>query len=162
MEVGAPQLPIPKSRYGTQGHRPNPTWVTPTGLSPSMAGLSRPLRLPQGGGGLAHNPTSPHGFPWGFSLGCSPFARRYSGNPVWFLFLPLLGCFRSGGSRSLPGAPHGSNTHEAGSPIRGSRDLRLRAPTPGLSQLATPFIGAQAKPSTRRRGVPGLLEAASN
>ncbi len=27
-------------------------------------------------------------------------ARRYSGNPNWFLFLPLLRCFSSGGSRS--------------------------------------------------------------
>ena len=41
----------------------------------------------------------------GFGLGCAPFARRYSGHPIWFLFLPLLRCFRSGGSRSRKGAP---------------------------------------------------------
>ena len=40
-----------------------------------------------------------------------------------------------------------------GSPIRASSDLRLHAPTRGLSQLATPFIGTQAKPSTRQRSI---------
>ena len=38
-----------------------------------------------------------------------------------------------------------------GGPIRGSPDLRLHAPPRGLSQLAAPFFGAQAEPSTRRR-----------
>ena len=38
-----------------------------------------------------------------------------------------------------------------GSPIRVSLDQRLPAPTQSLSQLATPFIVSQAKPSTRRR-----------
>ena len=52
--------------------------------------------------GRAHYTTSPMGFPTGFGLGSPLFARRYSGDPSWFLFLPLLGCFRSGGSRSLP------------------------------------------------------------
>ena len=38
-----------KARYS--GSRPFPTRLTPTGLSPSMAGHSRPLRLRRGGGG---------------------------------------------------------------------------------------------------------------
>ena len=46
--------------------------------------------------------------------------------------------------------PAGSAPNGAGSPIRGSRDRRLPAPPPGLSQLATPFVGARAEPSTRR------------
>ena len=37
----------------------------------------------------------------------------------------------------------------SGSPIRGSPDRRLRASPRGLSQLATPFISTQAKPSNR-------------
>jgi hypothetical protein len=45
----------------------------------------------------------------------------------------------------------------AGSPIRASPDRRLRAPTRSLSQLATPFISAQAKPSIRWRIMPSLL-----
>ncbi len=36
-----------------------------------------------------------------------------------------------------------------GSPIRGSPDRRLHASPRGLSQLATPFISTQAKPSNR-------------
>ena len=58
----------------------------------------------------APGPTTPHlprVFPAGFGLGSPPFGRPYSGDPCWFLFLPLLRCFRSGGSRSgdNPGAP---------------------------------------------------------
>jgi len=49
------------------------------------------------------------------------------------------------------GALQGLITPTVGGPIRGSPDLRLHAPPRGLSQLATPFLGAQAEPSTRRR-----------
>lgn len=31
------------------------------------------------------------------ALGCSLFARRYSGNPSWFLFLRLFICLNSAG-----------------------------------------------------------------
>ena len=44
-----------------------------------------------------------------------------------------------------------------GSPIEESLDLRLHAPTQGLSQLATPFLSAQAGPFTKRRSMSGLL-----
>ena len=104
LEVGGSQFPAPKPGYSTQGLRLNSTRLTPTGLSPSPAGRFRPLRLRQDGGSQAHNTTSPTSFPAGFSLDSSRFARRYSGNPDWFLFLPLLGCFRSEGSRSKHGA----------------------------------------------------------
>jgi hypothetical protein len=46
------------------------------------------------------------------------------GSPCWFLFLPLLRCFRSGGSRSV-------KEHILGSPIQVSPDLRLHAPPRG-------------------------------
>jgi hypothetical protein len=46
------------------------------------------------------------------------------GIPFWFLFLPLLRCFRSGGSRSV-------REHILGSPIQVSPVLRLHAPTRG-------------------------------
>ena len=105
MEVGDSQLPAPKPGYSTLGHRLNSFRLTPTGLSPSMAGHSRPLRLNWRGGSRAHNPTSLAGFPagsvWTVPLSVAPT----KGIPFWFLFLPLLRCFRSGGSRSLPGAP---------------------------------------------------------
>ena len=83
--------------------------VSPTGLSPSTAGHSRPLRLPWIGP-LGSNPSrgaaTPHTptvIPWGIGLGSPPFGRPYSGDPYWFLFLPLLRCFRSGGSRPQRG-----------------------------------------------------------
>src|SRR5881296_1024414 len=44
-----------------------------------------------------------------------------------------------------------------GSPIRESPDRRLRAPTRSLSQLATPFVSAQAEPSFRWRIMPSPL-----
>ena len=92
-------------------------------------------------------------------MGSPPFGRPYSGDPCWFLLLPLLRCFRSGGSHSVLPPPHrgggfpsaAGSSPAAGSPIRGSRVPRLPAPTPGLSQLATAFLGARAEPSTGRR-----------
>ena len=44
-----------------------------------------------------------------------------------------------------------------GSPIQASPDLRLPAPTRGLSQLVTSFLGVQAELSTRRRGMSRLF-----
>ena len=44
---------------------------------------------------LIECPTTPRGKPLG--LGCSRFARRYSGNRVCFLFLRVLRCFSSPG-----------------------------------------------------------------
>ena len=45
----------------------------------------------------------------------------------------------------------------AGSPIRGSPDRSLHAATRSISQLATPFFSAQAKPSFRWLIMPNLL-----
>lgn len=130
MEVGDSQLSAPKPGYGTLGLRLNSFWFTLTGLSPSLAGLSRPLQLHQRGGSRAHNPTSPISFLMGFGLDYSLFARCYSGNPIWFLFLPLLRCFRSGGSRSQKGAPWFRRTM-VGGPIRESPVLQLHTLTRG-------------------------------
>ena len=67
---------------------------SPTGLSPSVAGLSRPVRLSFTVTLL--EALQPHGFRHG--LGSFPFARRYSGNRKFFLFLRVLRCFSSPGS----------------------------------------------------------------
>ncbi len=96
----------------------------------------------------AHTPHLPAVFPRGFGLGSPPFGRPYSGGPCWLPFLRVLRCFRSPRSRPLRGA--GAYSAPAGSPIRGSRVLSLPAAPPGLSQLATPFFGARAEPSTGR------------
>lgn len=51
------------------------------------------------------------------------------GIPCWFLFLPLLRCFRSGGYRSV--WEHLAPKSQMGSPIQASPVLRLHAPTRG-------------------------------
>ena len=65
-------------------------------------------------------------------LGCSPSARRYSGNHYCFLFLRLLRCFSS------PGWPLFRVL--SGCPIRKSVDQGLFAAPHRLSQLCTSFI----------------------
>ena len=102
-----------------------------------------------------YNTTFLHSFLHRFGLDSSPFARRYLREsrlislppPTWMFpfggFPPLLGVLQV-----LP---------VAGGPIRESPDRRPRAPTRSLSQLATPFISAQAKPSIKWRIMPSLL-----
>lgn len=48
--------------------------------------------------------TSPLAFASGFGLPCAAFDRLYSRHRYCFLFLRLLGCFTSAGSRSLMGS----------------------------------------------------------
>ena len=75
LEVGDFRFSAPKPGYGSLGLQLNSFWFAFTGLSPSMAGLSRPLQLCQRRGSRALNPTSPASFPVGFGLDCSHFAR---------------------------------------------------------------------------------------
>ena len=125
----------PKVRYSGPGREP--TGLTPTGLSPSLAGHSRPLRLRPGGLWAARksrpwprpdNPTSPRGFPQGFGLGSSPFARRYSGNPILVSFPPPTWMLPFGGfplpagsARISPKAYPGRRSHSG---IPGSTPAR--------------------------------------
>ena len=64
-----------------------------TGLSPPMAGFPKTVPLASMLTSAVHYPgrTRP-------GLGSSPFARRYSGNRCFFLFLRVLRCFSSPGS----------------------------------------------------------------
>ena len=131
---------LPDIRPTILGNCPNlPPESSSTGLSPSMVPRSRGLRLLSGGSMDIPNTTFTLPCERVFGLPCSPFPRRYSGNRYCFLFLRVLRCFNSPRSRSL-GRALGA--------IRKSRVLRLHAPRPGLSQLATSFFGYQAKPST--------------
>jgi hypothetical protein len=80
--------------------------VSPTGLSPSLAGHSRPFRY-RPAYPLLKVPQPRSRFP-DPGLGCSPFARRYLGNRGFFLFLEVLRCFSSLGSRPATyGFSHG-------------------------------------------------------
>ena len=71
-----------------------PSFPSPTGLSPALAGLSRSVWLEWSVTSAVRTPLCSHN-----GLGSSPFARRYSGNHIFcFLFLRLLRCFSSPGS----------------------------------------------------------------
>ena len=67
--------------------------VSPTGLSPSLAGLPRTVPLQSEVINAVRTPECTHS-----GLGSFHFARRYFGNRCFFLFLALLRCFSSGGS----------------------------------------------------------------
>ena len=73
------------------------TWFSLTGLSPSLAGLSRTVLLTASVTYAVRTPACTHA-----GLGSSVFARRYFGNRVFFLFLRLLRCFSSPGSLRIP------------------------------------------------------------
>ena len=69
-----------------------------TGLSPSLAGLSRTVLLTASVTYAVRTPACTH-----TGLGSSVFARRYSQNRyIFFLFLRLLRCFSSPGSLRIP------------------------------------------------------------
>ena len=96
-------------------NQPISSWFTPTGLSPSMAPLSRGFRFHLEEKQLVQNPTSVPSHDSTFGLPCSPFARRYSGNPYWFLFLRVLRCFNSPRSPSHAGVYSDSHSGILGS-----------------------------------------------
>ena len=98
-----------------------PAFPSLTGLSPSPAGLPRAILLGRQVINAVRTPGCTHP-----GLGSSGFARRYSRNHSYFLFLRLLRCFSSPGS-----LPHtmDSCTGDGGLPRRVSpfRDPRIRA-----------------------------------
>ena len=71
--------------------------ISPTGLSPSLAGLSRSVSLSSKVINAVRTPGCTHP-----GLGSFRFARRYFGNHCCFLFLRLLRCFSSPGSLRIP------------------------------------------------------------
>ena len=84
-------------------------------------------------------PVEPEGLT---GLGCCDFARHYSRNRGFFLFLLVLRWFTSQGSLVRNYGfitPYGGFT-SVGFPIRKSPDQSLLAAPRGLSQLATSFF----------------------
>ena len=79
-----------------------------------------------------------------YSLDCSRFARRYSGNRICFLFLRVLRCFSFPRSQPIP--MNSGRVSKAcpleGFPIRKSPDQRVLTASRGLSQLATSFFAS--------------------
>jgi hypothetical protein len=131
--------------------------ISNTGLSPSLAGLSRPFsyRAPSLFKSSestdpfepAHpldycGPSTPSSPCESLGLACSAFARHYLRNRGCFLFLEVLRWFTSLGSLRTPMcSAHGNEClHSLGSPIRIFPDHSLLAAPRDFSQLATSFF----------------------
>ena len=71
--------------------------VSNTRLSLSLAGFPKTILLPSRSLLQSITPVCTHS-----GLGSFPFARRYSGNRCFFLFLRVLRCFSSPGSPCMP------------------------------------------------------------
>ena len=87
-----------------------------------------------------HTPVCTH-----TGLGSSGFARRYSRNRCFLLFLSLLRCFSSGGSLPYVMYWRMDTTYVVGFPIQISPDQWIFAPPRSFSQLITSFIGSQCQ-----------------
>ena len=68
-------------------------WISSTGLSPSLACFPKTVLLSSESLITVRTPACTHA-----GLGSSAFARRYSRNRSFFLFLRVLRCFSSPGS----------------------------------------------------------------
>ena len=88
-----------------------------------------------------------------FGLASSAFARHYSRNLGWFLFLALLRCFSSGGSPHIPMySVYDDKTFLLPDcSIRKSADQSPLTAPRSLSQLVTSFFGS------RCQGIPLVL-----
>ena len=73
------------------------TWISRTGLSPSLDGLSSAILLSLSVTCAVRTPKCTH-----LGLGSAGFARRYFRYRCFFLFLRLLRCFSSPGSLCIP------------------------------------------------------------
>ena len=121
--------------------------LSPTGLSPSLAGLSRTFPVKSSSLNAVHTPGCTHP-----GLGSSAFARRYLRNHCCFLFLSLLRCFSSGGSRlhTMDSCTVAAGFLQQVSPFRNPRItgyLLLPAAYRSLSRLSS---APSAKASTLR------------
>ena len=123
----------------------------PTGLSPSLGRYSTPeIRVHSQVPRRDHTPHL-HGVTTGIQFALFRFRSPLLTESQLISFLAGTRMFRFPAFPFLcrnGRFPYGSRS---GSPIRLSRVLRLLAPTPGISQLGTTFIGARAEPSPKRR-----------
>ena len=120
--------------------------LSPTGLSPSMEGLSRPLRLDRSfvtfcllckTSWCSHDPdTTTLAGLHSTGLGWFRFARRYSGSRGFFLLLGLLRCFSSPRSLLTPmySVPVSMPSTWRVSPFGNPRIIACLAAPRGLSQ----------------------------
>ena len=131
MEDGPPRFPQDYTCPVVLGIPLEPFWILFTGLSPSMAGLSRPFIYPQ----RSHIAVPQHRLVLlQDGLGYSDFARRYFRNHNCFLFLQVLRCFSSLGSPdwTMYSSRRVLAFARTGFPIRKSPDQSLLGGSPRL------------------------------
>ena len=130
--------------------------ASPTGILPSVSELSSPLRLTYlNRVMMILNPEA------SFGLASFPFARRYSENRCFFLFLRLLRCFSSPGSPPyvMDWRMDDTSSSYRVSPFRHLRIkdyLHLPAAFRSLSRLSSAL---SAKASTLRSSLLNLFDA---
>ena len=113
-----------------------------TGLSPSLAGLSRTVLLTIRNQLCSPNPDM-HARRFGLFPFRSPLLWK---SIVFFLFLRLLRCFSSPGSLRIPiDSVYGDWLCQPGFPIQISTDPCLFAAPRSFSQLITSFFGSQCQ-----------------
>ena len=121
--------------------------VSPTGLSPSLAGLSRTVPLQSEVINAVRTPECTHS-----GLGSFHFARRYFENRFFFLFLRLLRCFSSPGSLCmamyLPYSDWSSSSRV--SPFRNQRVIGYLLLSVAYRSLSRLSSALSAKASTLR------------
>ena len=113
--------------------------LSSTRLSLSLAGFPKTILLAFSSLMQSITPRCTH-----HGLGSFPFARRYSGNRCFFLFLRLLRCFSSPGSlrNTMYSCYDDGPQRPPGFPIQISMDQCLFAAPHGFSQLTTSFFGS--------------------
>src|SRR5712692_10544385 len=108
-----------------------------TGLSPSLAGLSRPLQLRQAGSGWVLNLTSHPVRRWTVRFGLFPFRSPLLRESLLISLPPLTKMFPFRGFLLEACASSSIGYYPIdGSPIRVSPALRQHAPPRGVSPLA--------------------------
>jgi len=132
-----------------------------TGLSPSWMDHSRSLRLRTPREGMVDSlHCELEVDPASFSVGYSGFARRYSRNLCWFLFLQLMICLSSLGSRApvhwvlYISQLHGTRRRKLSNGavcIRSEDDLGNLCKSRLLTQFATTVIVPRVESSTLSR-----------
>ena len=127
-----------------------------TGLSPSLAGFPKTFPLDSLVNPAVRTPTCTQ-----IGLGSSAFARRYSQNRCFFLFLRLLRCFSSPGSPPyvMDWRMDDTSSSYRVSPFRHLRIkdyLHLPAAFRSLSRLSSAL---SAKASTLRSSLLNLFDA---
>ena len=149
MEVDDPQLPAGIPTHGTREVTRLPVSYAYGALTLYGGPFQATSASSPGGIGSPPQPHIRPQLPGGVRFELCPFpspvlrASRLVSLPPPTEMLQFGGFpLPAGSARGLP---------LAGGPIRGSPDLSLRAAPRGFWQLATPFLGARAEPSTRRR-----------